>query len=331
MLRLVDNTLTALKEPLPKKEELLLFCDLLFKIGVDVIELTPRILEQMNGDLGSGAYMLYVECSKDVDQYPGFEFYVCPSLEEREGVIREVTIHNIEEIVQLRTKNVKQAYRFLGFEDMLQNDFEEIISEIKIKFSNLAPKGRLNFAPENTYGCASAIAVQWVIRGGTMITTSFAGFHNNAATEEVLLSLRLILKHKTRQDLSDLPKLTEIYERWMQQSLPNKKSILGRSIFQVESGIHADGIKKNPANYEAFDPSVVGRKREIVIGKHSGKKSLFLKLEELDIRCSKDVDFDKLLYEVKEYAILHKRSLSDEEFVRIIFEVTEHEEQEIYC
>ena len=51
----------------------------------------------------------------------------------------------------------------------------------------------------------------------------------------------------------------------------------------MESGIHVDGIMKNPANYEAYEPEMVGKETKIVIGKHSGTNSIKIKCREFDI------------------------------------------------
>ena len=59
-------------------------------------------------------------------------------------------------------------------------------------------------------------------------------------------------------------------------------------MFAHESGIHADGAIKDPKNYEAFDPAVVGLERQIVIGKHSGRAAIVNKFKEYDIDLTDD-------------------------------------------
>ena len=53
--------------------------------------------------------------------------------------------------------------------------------------------------------------------------------------------------------------------------------------------------------YEVFAPEKVGLKRKVIIGKHSGRKSLKFKLNNLNLSFE-ETDLDKLLYEVKKYA-----------------------------
>jgi homocitrate synthase NifV len=47
--------------------------------------------------------------------------------------------------------------------------------------------------------------------------------------------------------------------------------VVGKDIFTCESGIHIDGIIKNPSNYEPFDPAEVSLQRKFLIGKKAGK------------------------------------------------------------
>jgi homocitrate synthase NifV len=165
---------------------------------------------------------------------------------------------------------------------------------------------------------------------GNNITTSFAGYKNNAATEEVIMALRLAKRHKPNRDLSVLPDLTKLFEEITNTKVNNKKPVIGRNIFKVESGIHADGIQKNPATYEAYDPKCVGGKSEIVIGKHSGIKAIKMKLQELAIGLPPDELLEKLLSEVKITCTEKRASLSDKEFEKLAIEVIANERNQVY-
>jgi D-citramalate synthase len=51
--------------------------------------------------------------------------------------------------------------------------------------------------------------------------------------------------------------------------------------FTHESGIHAHGVMKEPSTYESIKPEAIGRKRRIVLGKHSGSASVEAALNEM--------------------------------------------------
>lgn len=52
------------------------------------------------------------------------------------------------------------------------------------------------------------------------------------------------------------------------------KPIVGADVFSHESGIHVAGLLKDPRTYQGLDPALVGRCRQIVIGKHSGATAI---------------------------------------------------------
>ena len=65
-------------------------------------------------------------------------------------------------------------------------------------------------------------------------------------------------------------------------SVPPNKAVVGANAFAHEAGIHQDGIIKNPLTYEIIAPEAVGvPKRQLVLGKHSGRSALRLSLREL--------------------------------------------------
>ncbi len=53
------------------------------------------------------------------------------------------------------------------------------------------------------------------------------------------------------------------------------KAVVGRNAFAHESGIHQDGMLKDPSTYEIMRPEDVGfTKTDLVLGKHSGRAAL---------------------------------------------------------
>ena len=68
---------------------------------------------------------------------------------------------------------------------------------------------------------------------------------------------------------------------------PNK-AIVGQNAFSHESGIHVHGMLGQAQTYEAITPELVGCKRSIVLGKHTGVHAIKAKLEEMNIETSDD-------------------------------------------
>lgn len=326
MLQVIDNTLMAPFNRIPGKEDLIQFCEWLFMIGVDVVELPVSIYEQM-GSLPAGRYILNVPCEEEAEKYPGFYRYACHQEMKKESSILEIQINDVREIIRLKNYQDRKEVRIKGLDDLMCHSYEKIMSEIV----NFLPNTIIVLCPENTYGCAGAIALQWLTGHGKNITSSFAGAMNNAATEEVIMALRLAIRHKPNRNLKVLPELTGLYEKLTDQTIANKKPIIGKNIFRVEAGIHADGLNKNPVTYEAYAPDSVGQKSELVIGKHSGTRSIKIKMTQLGIPVPKEEIVERILNLVKHICTKHNKSLNDEEFKQLLMEVAAYERRKIHC
>lgn len=317
MLQMIDNTLTAFDQSLPSKEELHMFCELLLIIGVDVVELSVAAYERMEYLPNKAKYILAVNVADEINRYPGFNRYICRHAELFERLVPEIQINDPREIIKLKLFQDYKELRIIGLDDLICHPYDKIMKEI----SRYLPVSKIIFCPENHYQCASALAVLWLSEYGNRITSSFAGHNNNAATEEVIMSMRLTARHKPNSNLAVLPQLSLLYEKFTGRPVGNKKPIIGKKIFQIEAGIHADGINKNPATYEAYRPCCVGQKSKLIIGKHSGSKAIRIKLEELRLPDMKDDEIGRILNKVKQVSTNSRKSLNDTEFINIVREV----------
>lgn len=171
----------------------------------------------------------------------------------------------------------------------------------------------------NDFGMATANALAGVKAGARYIGVTVMGLGEragNAALEEVLMALKHLydidLNFKTEMFLE----VAEYVSRASGRELPKWKAIIGKNMFAHESGIHADGVQKNPKTYEAFHPEEVGLLRQIVIGKHSGTAALKTKFAEFGMDLS-DQQAKEMLPKVRSYTVSIKRPLFDKELVYI--------------
>ncbi|MEJ7506306.1 2-isopropylmalate synthase, partial [Staphylococcus warneri] len=73
-----------------------------------------------------------------------------------------------------------------------------------------------------------------------------------------------------------------IISRYAGIRVPRNKAIVGQNAFSHESGIHQDGVLKNPETYEIMTPQLVGiSKNDLPLGKLSGKHAFAEKLKSL--------------------------------------------------
>ncbi len=104
----------------------------------------------------------------------------------------------------------------------------------------------------------------------------------NTPFEEVVMALEVLYGYRTRIRKEQLYPLSSLVSRHTGVPLAVNKSIVGEMAFTHESGIHAHGVIREPSTYESVKPEQVGRKRRIVLGKHSGTASVEAALHEMN-------------------------------------------------
>jgi D-citramalate synthase len=103
----------------------------------------------------------------------------------------------------------------------------------------------------------------------------------NVAFEELVMALEVLYGYQTGIRTKEIYHLSTLVSRLTGVPLPTNKAIVGEMAFTHESGIHAHGILRDARTYEPITPDLVGRKRRIVLGKHSGSASVQAALDEM--------------------------------------------------
>jgi homocitrate synthase NifV len=138
----------------------------------------------------------------------------------------------------------------------------------------------------------------------------------NAALDEVVMGLKHLRRTDPGVRSELLPRLSAVVARAAGREIPAGKPVVGAAVFAHESGIHAAGVLKRPETYEPFPPEEVGRRSEIVLGKHSGRAAVAHRLAGLGIDLEEDRLSD-LLGAVRRFSSAHKRPLGDDELARL--------------
>lgn len=314
MNRIIDMTLSCLDQYDPTQAQLQKLVTLLFGVGADHIEMSEKAYRKMGSFPLSGNFILRIRHPEQAAHYPEFKRFVCrkSGYSADCSIVNDYQANDVREINFLSQQGPLENIRITGLDDIMLHDYLKDFSNIRKRVS-----GHVELCPENRYHCATATAVEWILSGGTDVVVSFSGLNNKASLEEVTMALRLIKRIRPNLELSGLMALRDIISEIVSPPIPDKKAVIGKSIFDVESGIHIDGILKNPKNYEPFSPELVGGSRNIVLGKHSGKKSILIKLEALSLRLASNC-LDSLLEEVKARSIYKKTCITDEEFITMV-------------
>jgi len=169
------------------------------------------------------------------------------------------------------------------------------------------------------FGMATANTLAGVKAGANYVGVTVIGLGEragNAAMEEVVMALKHLFKIDMKIKTEMFVEVAEYVSRASGRELPSWKAIVGSNMFRHESGIHADGVQKDPKTYEAFHPEEVGLQRQIVIGKHSGTAALKAKFAEFG-RHLTEHQAEELLPKIRSHTVSLKRPLFDKELVYI--------------
>ena len=167
----------------------------------------------------------------------------------------------------------------------------------------------------NDLGMATANAIAGIRAGARFVNTTVNGLGEragNAALEEVVMGLKLACGIDPGLDTHRFQEISHFVARASHRPVPHWKAVVGERVFSHESGLHADGVLKDPRNYEGFDPADVGLERHFVVGKHSGTSGVVERYRDMGISVSrKEATF--ILERVRVIAQRVKRPLNEKE------------------
>lgn len=172
----------------------------------------------------------------------------------------------------------------------------------------------LEIHAHNDLGMATANSLAAVRGGATHVSTTVNGLGEragNAPLEEVAAALRQYGTRATPIDGKALLPLSRLVAEASGRPVAAGKAIVGDAIFTHESGIHVNGLLRDPRNYQFLDPDSYGRKHRIVLGKHSGRAAVEWYFQSFGITLTDD-EAEKILYFVRDHYSRHKDPLSQQ-------------------
>jgi 2-isopropylmalate synthase len=114
----------------------------------------------------------------------------------------------------------------------------------------------------------------------------------NCSLEEVVMAMRTrndYYQCETKIDATRLVPASRLVSAITGLQVQRNKAIVGRNAFAHESGIHQDGMLKEPTTYEIMRPEDVGfASTDLVLGKHSGRAALADKAKQLGFNLTGD-------------------------------------------
>lgn len=172
----------------------------------------------------------------------------------------------------------------------------------------------------NDFGMAVAAELAGVSAGAEVVHSCVNGLGErtgNAALEELILCMNILMGMDTPYKLEKLPNLCSMVEQISGIHAAPNKPFVGSRNYMRESGIGVDLVVKEPLAMFATDPRFFGRTAEIVLGKKSGKASITYYLEKMG-KTASDEQVADLLAQVKAAGVQKKRLLTQEEFEKMV-------------
>lgn len=232
--------------------------------------------------------------------------------------------------------------------DRLKETFKEVETECKVQYLSLADTvGILN--PTTTHylvseiyksvntaicihchddlGMATANTLAAAEAGAKQLHTTVNGIGEragNASLEEVLVALRVQYGIE-RYDTTKLTSLSKMISEYSGITPSANKAIIGQNAFSHESGIHVAAILEEPRTYELFLPEMVGGKRNLIVGKHTGKKALKGIINSIGFCLERD-ELCALIEMVKVCTEEKHKSISREHLEKLIAQVRQEKE-----
>jgi isopropylmalate/homocitrate/citramalate synthase len=120
--------------------------------------------------------------------------------------------------------------------------------------------------------------------------------------------------------MKKLYQASKLVEKISKIPIPPLKPVVGDYVFKRESGVTAAQVISFPPAVEPYSPDLLGREREVLLSKKSGKRSVEYKLEKMNIKTTSE-QADKILKRVKDLGVKKKGLVSEDEFMGIVEEV----------
>jgi 2-isopropylmalate synthase len=187
----------------------------------------------------------------------------------------------------------------------------------------------------NDLGLATANTLAGLQKGVRQVEVTVNGIGEragNTSLEEVVMSIHTRKQYydlRTNIDSSQIMKTSRMVRNYMGMPVQPNKAIVGDNAFAHESGIHQDGVLKNAETFEIMTPETVGLvQSRLVLGKHSGRHALRVRLQELGY----DFEGDELMEIFRRFKALAdaKKTVTDADLEALVADEEAQKPQEFF-
>lgn len=213
------------------------------------------------------------------------------------------------------------------------HQFGATIANLMNRIPN-ADKAIFSVHCHNDLGLAVANSLSAVMNGARQVECTINGLGEragNASLEEVVMAVRTrqdVFSCSTELDTREILTCSKLVSSITGFPVQPNKAIVGANAFAHESGIHQDGVLKNPETYEIMKAEDVGwSANRMVLGKHSGRNAFKSRMTELGHEFNSEQELNDTFYRFKQLAD-KKHEIFDEDLQALISEVSLDAEEE---
>ncbi len=215
----------------------------------------------------------------------------------------------------------------------MPQQFGETIANLRQRIPN-SDKAVFSVHCHNDLGLAVANSLSAVMNGARQVECTINGLGEragNASLEEIVMAVRTrqdFFSCSTGLDTREILTCSKLVSSITGFPVQPNKAIVGANAFAHESGIHQDGVLKNPETYEIMKAEDVGwSTNRMVLGKHSGRNAFKSRMTELGYEFSGEQELNETFVRFKQLAD-KKHEIFDEDLQALISEVSLDAEEE---
>ncbi|MCL2767993.1 MAG: hypothetical protein FWE49_04640 [Synergistaceae bacterium] len=171
----------------------------------------------------------------------------------------------------------------------------------------------------NDFGQAVGCTIAGLQQGASCAHVTVNGLgekSGNADLATLAMNLTGFYGVETGIDLSKLYEISQLVENLSKFSISSMAPVAGEKVFTRESGLVVAQLLAYPPSVEGYAPEIVGRKREIALGKKSGKASIEYAVKEYGLSVPEG-KIQNLLADVKAESSKKHGTVDRTEFVEL--------------
>lgn len=169
----------------------------------------------------------------------------------------------------------------------LTREISQTVSLVKKKV-----KVPLGIHTHNDLGLGVANSIAALLAGCGQIQGTINGYGERCGNPDLctiigILKLKMGIDCINESKLKTLTQTSYFISEISNMKHQDNQPFVGRTAFTHKGGVHIDAMAKNPRTYEHINPHTIGNRRRFLISELSGKSSIVLTAQEMELELDK--------------------------------------------